>query len=193
VALSHGASILNTQSAGSGLPPGVGVGPSARHKVPKRLQLQGSTEDQRPRKLGSPGLAASEPRCRHSFAVSRASFQRGSEWPRRGVGTPELPGIAPQPSPVVIAGPIARSPAGSGDRVAARPPPPPPPPPPAPPAAVGRSPAAGRRAWASAAPRGGWCSPRRRPRYPRRTPAGARWWPGRRGPPPAEVAGGRRS
>lgn len=51
------------------------------------------TEDPRPRNLVPPRLAPSEPRCRHSFAVSRASFPRGAglrrgcEWPRHGVLT----------------------------------------------------------------------------------------------------------
>lgn len=71
--------------AGSVLAAGMGVGPGARHRVPRRfarsqLQRPGSArraaEDSRPRKLVSPGLAPSEPRCRHSFAVSGASFSR---------------------------------------------------------------------------------------------------------------------
>lgn len=58
--------------------------PKASHSGP---------EDLRPRNLVSPGFAPSELRCRHSFAVSGASFQRGAglrpgcEWPGHGVLT----------------------------------------------------------------------------------------------------------
>lgn len=51
------------------------------------VRLAGPAEDSRPRKLVSPGLAPSEPRCRHSFAVSGASFQPGAGL-RRGCGRP---------------------------------------------------------------------------------------------------------
>lgn len=72
VALSRRSSTLNTHAArrlsraDSVLPAGMGVGLSAPQTV-----LTGVARSH-PR---SPGLSASESRCRHSFAVSGASFQ----------------------------------------------------------------------------------------------------------------------